>query len=75
MKLVKKSKRKRYYHTEHCIAVQKMGRDHFVDLEDNPQIHVREDTLELCGHCKGIDKGNCDRSYYQRLKELGEANA
>jgi len=75
MKLVKKSKRKRYYHTERCLAVQKMGRDHFVDLEDNPSLLVKEDRLELCGHCKGSKKGNGDRSYYLRLKELGEANA
>ena len=75
MKLVKKTKRKRYYHTEHCLAVQKMGRDSFVNLEDKPTIHVEEDRLEHCGHCQGIDRGNADRSYYKRLRELGEANA
>lgn len=75
MKLVKKSKRKRYYHSETCLAVRKMGRDYFVNLEDKPTIHVEEDRLELCGHCKGVEKGNGDRSYYLKLKELGEANA
>lgn len=72
MKLVKKSKRKRYYHTENCLAVTKMGRDYFVNLDENPQIHVEEDRLELCGHCQGVEKGNNDRSYYQTLVKLGE---
>ena len=72
MKLVKKSKRKWYYHTETCMIVQKMGEEHFVDLDENPQIHVEEDRLELCGHCQGVEKGQGDRSYYLKLKELGE---
>lgn len=72
MKLVKKSKRKRYYHTTNCIAVKKMGRDHFADLEKNAKIHVEEERLELCGHCDGVKSEQGDRSYYFKLKELGE---
>lgn len=73
MRLVKKSKRKRFYHTERCIIVQSKGHNRFVDLDDTSGIHVEEDRLEHCGHCKGVEKSTCDRSYYQTLKKLGDA--
>jgi len=73
MKLVKKSKRKRYYHTEHCLAVRKMGRDYFIDLDKTDSLRVDETQLQECGHCSGVEKGNGDRSLYLKAKAIGEA--
>jgi len=71
MKYVKKTKRKKYYHTKECMVFQKLGEHRFRQTTDE-EINTLE--LELCGHCRGVEQTQGDRSYYLKAKELGESN-
>jgi len=71
MKLLKKKRRKNYYHTKECTTIQKMGREYYREVTDD---EIERMDLELCGHCAGANENsNGDRSYYQMAKEIGES--
>ena len=53
------------------MVFQKLGEDRFRQTTDE---EIKTLELELCGHCRGVEQTQGDRSYYLKAKELGESN-